>query len=214
MLNGAITLGTLDGANVEIHDAVGEDNIYIFGMKTPEVEQLKKAGYFPQSYIQNNETLAKAMAFLQNGVNGKKFDEVYYSLVNTDPYMALADFTDYQRAQREISKAYADREKFVKMSLMNISGAGIFSADRSIMDYANNIWHTKPVQFASETPKAAKKSKPMAPKEEKTEPKKEVKKEAKAEPKKAEKKTEKKVAPKKEAPKAPAKKPASKSKKK
>ena len=206
MLNGAITLGTLDGANVEIHDAVGEDNIYIFGMKTPEVEQLKKAGYFPQSYIQNNEALAKAMAFLQNGVNGKKFDEVYYSLVNTDPYMALADFTDYQRAQREISKAYADREKFVKMSLMNISGAGIFSADRSIMDYANNIWHTKPVQFASETPKAAKKSKPMAPKEEK--------KEAKAEPKKAEKKAEKKVAPKKEAPKAPAKKPASKSKKK
>lgn len=214
MLNGAITLGTLDGANVEIHDAVGEDNIYIFGMKTPEVEQLKKAGYFPQSYIQNNEALAKAMTFLQNGVNGKKFDEVYYSLVNTDPYMALADFTDYQRAQREISKAYADREKFVKMSLMNISGAGIFSADRSIMDYANNIWHTKPVQFASETPKAAKKSKPMAPKEEKAEPKKEVKKEAKAEPKKAENKAEKKVAPKKEAPKAPAKKPASKSKKK
>lgn len=214
MLNGAITLGTLDGANVEIHDAVGEDNIYIFGMKTPEVEQLKKAGYFPQSYIQNNEALAKAMAFLQNGVNGKKFDEVYYSLVNTDPYMALADFTDYQRAQREISKAYADREKFVKMSLMNISGAGIFSADRSIMDYANNIWHTKPVQFAKETPKATKKSKPMAPKEEKTEPKKEAKKEAKAEPKKAENKAEKKVAPKKEAPKAPAKKPASKSKKK
>lgn len=214
MLNGAITLGTLDGANVEIHDAVGEDNIYIFGMKTPEVEQLKKAGYFPQSYIQNNEALAKAMSFLQNGVNGKKFDEVYYSLVNTDPYMALADFTDYQRAQREISKAYADREKFVKMSLMNISGAGIFSADRSIMDYANNIWHTKPVQFASETPKTVKKSKPMAPKEEKAEPKKEVKKEAKAEPKKAEKKAEKKVAPKKEAPKAPAKKPASKSKKK
>lgn len=215
MLNGAITLGTLDGANVEIHDAVGEDNIYIFGMKTPEVEQLKKAGYFPQSYIQNNEALAKAMAFLQNGVNGKKFDEVYYSLVNTDPYMALADFTDYQRAQREISKAYADREKFVKMSLMNISGAGIFSADRSIMDYANNIWHTKPVQFASETPKAAKKSKPMAPKSEtKAEPEKEAKKEAKAEPKKVEKKAEKKVAPKKEAPKAPAKKPASKSKKK
>lgn len=215
MLNGAITLGTLDGANVEIHDAVGEDNIYIFGMKTPEVEQLKKAGYFPQSYIQNNEALAKAMAFLQNGVNGKKFDEVYYSLVNTDPYMALADFTDYQRAQREISKAYADREKFVKMSLMNISGAGIFSADRSIMDYANNIWHTKPVQFAKETPKAAKKSKPMAPKSEtKAEPEKEEKKEAKAEPKKAENKAEKKVAPKKEAPKAPAKKPASKSKKK
>ncbi len=202
MLNGAITLGTLDGANVEIHDAVGDENIYIFGMKTPEVEQLKKSGYFPQSYIQNNEALAKAMSFLQNGVNGKKFDEVYYSLVNTDPYMALADFTDYQRAQKEISKAYADREKFVKMSLMNISGAGIFSADRAILDYANYIWHTKPVQLAKETPKASKKSKPMAPKEEK------------AEPKKAEKKAETKAAPKKEPAKAPAKKSASKSKSK
>ncbi len=214
MLNGAITLGTLDGANVEIHDAVGDENIYIFGMKTPEVEQLKKSGYFPQSYIQNNEALAKAMSFLQNGVNGKKFDEIYYSLINTDPYMALADFTDYQRAQREISKAYADREKFVKMSLMNISGAGIFSADRAILDYANYIWHTKPVQLAKETPKASKKLKPMAPKEEKAEPKKETKKEAKAEPKKAEKKAESKTAPKKETAKAPAKKPASKSKSK
>ena len=213
MLNGAVTLGTLDGANVEIHDAVGDDNIYIFGMKTPEVEQLKRAGYFPQSYINNNENLAKAMAFLQNGVNGKRFDEVYYSLVNSDPYMALADFTDYQRAQQEISKAYADREKFVKMSLMNISGAGVFSADRSIRDYADYIWNTKPVQFAKETPKSAKKSAPMAPKkpvaEKKTSAKKEekapAKKTAKAEkpaPAKEEKKAPaKKSAPKKEAPK-------------
>ncbi len=164
MLNGAVTLGTLDGANVEIHDAVGEENIYIFGMKTPEVDQLKKSGYFPQSYIQNNETLQKAMAFIQNGVNGKKFDEIYYSLVNTDPYMALADFTDYQRAQKEISAAYKDTEKFARMSLMNISGAGIFSADRSIMDYANYIWNTKPVQIEKDVPKTSKKSAPMAPK--------------------------------------------------
>lgn len=212
MLNGAVTLGTLDGANVEIHDAVGDDNIYIFGMKTPEVEQLKRAGYFPQSYINNNENLAKAMAFLQNGVNGKRFDEVYYSLVNSDPYMALADFTDYQRAQQEISKAYADREKFVRMSLMNISGAGVFSADRSIRDYADYIWNTKPVQFARETRKSAKKSAPMAPKkpvaEKKASAKKEekasAKKTAKAEkpaPAKEEKKAPKKEAPKKEAPK-------------
>lgn len=177
MLNGAITLGTLDGANVEIHDAVGEDNIYIFGMKTPEVVNLKNSGYFPQTYIQNNPTLAKAMSFIQAGVNGKSFDEVYYSLLNTDPYMALADFTDYQRAQQAISKAYADREKFVRMSLMNISGAGIFSADRSIMDYANYIWNTKPVVVEKETPKTSKKSAPMAPKKtKKTVAKKEVEK--------------------------------------
>lgn len=158
MLNGALTLGTLDGANVEIHDAVGDDNIFIFGMKTPEVEELKRNGYNPQQYIQNNETLANAVAFIGNGVNGKKFDEVYYSLINSDPYMALADFADYQMAQKAVSEAYKDSEKFSRMSLMNISGAGIFSADRSIMDYANNIWHTKPVQFAEEKPKTAKKA--------------------------------------------------------
>lgn len=164
MLNGALTLGTLDGANVEIHDAVGDDNIFIFGMKTPEVEELKRNGYNPQQYIQNNETLANAVAFIGNGVNGKKFDEIYYSLINSDPYMALADFADYQMAQKAVSEAYKDSEKFSRMSLMNISGAGIFSADRSIMDYANNIWHTKPVQFVEEKPKAAKKQAPMAPK--------------------------------------------------
>lgn len=157
MLNGAVTLGTLDGANVEICDAVGKDNICIFGMKTPEVVQLKNSGYNPQIYIHNNERLSKAMSFIQNGIDGKKFDEVYYSLVNSDTYMALADFTDYQRAQQEISDAYKDREKFVRMSLMNISGAGVFSADRSIMDYANAIWHTKPVVFPKREEKSVKK---------------------------------------------------------
>ncbi|HBA94003.1 MAG TPA: alpha-glucan phosphorylase [Ruminococcaceae bacterium] len=168
MLNGAVTLGTLDGANVEIYEAVGEDNIAIFGMKTPEVDLLKNSGYNPQTYIHNNEQLAKAIAFIQNGVGGKSFDEIYYSLVNTDPYMALADFTDYQRAQQEISKAYKDREKFVKMSLMNISGAGVFSADRSIMDYAERIWHSKPVVFAKTEEKPVKKSAPKASKKTET----------------------------------------------
>lgn len=164
MLNGAITLGTLDGANVEIHDAVGDENIFIFGMKTPDVENLKRAGYNPQNYLNNNETLRNAVDFIRNGVNSKRFDEIVSSLTNSDPYMALADFADYQKAQKAVSKAYADRENFAKMSLMNISGAGIFSADRSIMDYADYIWNTKPVQFPQESPKASKKSAPMAPK--------------------------------------------------
>ncbi len=167
MLNGAVTLGTLDGANVEIHDAVGEDNIYIFGMKTPEVTQLKRNGYYPQNYINNNEILRNAIDFIRNGVNGKRFDEIVSSLVNVDTYMALADFADYHKAQQNISKAYADREAFARMSLMNISGAGIFSADRSVMDYANYIWNTKPIQVEAEKPKTAKKSAPMAPKADK-----------------------------------------------
>ncbi len=147
MLNGAVTIGTMDGANVEIYDAVGEDNIYIFGMSTPEVMHLQSMGYHAMEYYNNNETLRNAIEFIRMGVNGKRFDEVVSSLMNVDQYMALADFADYRKTQQEISQAYKDTLGFTKMSLMNISGAGVFSADRAIMDYANNIWHTKPVQF-------------------------------------------------------------------
>ena len=207
MLNGAITLGTLDGANVEIHDAVGDDNIFIFGLKTPEVMELQKKGYNPMEYMYNNETLKSAVEFIQAGVNGKSFGEISSSLMNVDQYMALADFADYQKAQKLSAQSYQDKERFARMSLMNISGAGIFSADRSIMDYANNIWHTQPVKFKEEAPKTSKKSAPMTKEEKKpakkstakkaekkAEPKKEVKKETpkKAEPKKSAKKTTKK----------------------
>ena len=158
MLGGAITLGTLDGANVEIYDAVGADNIVIFGLKTPEVEELKRTGYYPMNYINNNEVLKNAIDFIMAGVNGKRFDEITSSLMNIDPYMALADFADYQKAQQQIQRLYADKEKFTRMSLMNISGAGVFSADRSIMDYANRIWHTAPVpKDAVPTPRQSKK---------------------------------------------------------
>lgn len=167
MLNGAITLGTLDGANVEIHDAVGDDNIFIFGLKTPEVMELQKKGYNPMEYMYNNETLKSAVEFIQAGVNGKSFGEISSSLMNVDQYMALADFADYQKAQKLSAQAYQDKERFAKMSLMNISGAGIFSADRSIMDYANNIWHTQPVKFKEEAPKTSKKSAPMTKEEKK-----------------------------------------------
>ena len=119
--------------------------------------------YFIFSHISINP-LKNAVEFIQNGVNGKRFDEIVSSLMNSDPYMALADFADYQKAQAEVSKAYADKKRFAKMSLMNISGAGIFSADRSIMDYANYIWHTQPVKFEAQVPDSEKKSAPMAPK--------------------------------------------------
>lgn len=163
MLNGAVTIGTMDGANVEIYDAVGEDNIFIFGMTTEEVEQLKRTGYYPMQYINNNDVLKNAVDFISHGVNGKTFGEISSSLMNVDPYMALADFADYQKVQEISAKAYQDRQAFAKMSLMNISGAGIFSADRSVMDYANNIWNTKPVTFAEENMKTSKKPAPMSP---------------------------------------------------
>ncbi len=150
MLNGAVTLGTLDGANVEIAEAVGDDNIFLFGLKTPEVQQLQRDGYYPMNYINNNPTLKGVIDFINRGVNGKSFGEISSSLMNVDPYMALADFADYQNAQALSAKVYGDREAFAKMSLMNISGAGIFSADRSIKEYAENIWHAKPVEFKNE----------------------------------------------------------------
>lgn len=190
MLNGAVTLGTMDGANVEIFDVVGEDNIFIFGMTTPEVEQLKRDGYNPKKYLENNDVLKNAVDFINNGVNGKSFGEISSSLMNVDQYMTLADFADYQKAQQLSAEAYRDKERFAKMSLMNISGAGVFSADRSIMDYANDIWHTKPVAFAEDKPKTAKKSAPMAPKaEKKSAPKKAAKSEKKTAAKKATKKS-------------------------
>ncbi len=146
MMNGAITLGTEDGANVEIHKAVGDDNIIIFGMQTPEVLSLQKNGYSPAQYYSNNPELREALDFIGKGIAGQPFDNIYSSLKNHDRYMALADFADYRKAQKKASALYADREKWNKMSLVNIAKSGIFSADRSIGDYAENIWHLKPVK--------------------------------------------------------------------
>ena len=145
MMNGAITLGTEDGANVEIHKAVGDDNIIIFGMQTPEVLSLQKNGYSPAQYY-NNPELRAALDFIGKGIAGQPFENIYNSLKNHDRYMALADFADYQKAQKKASALYADREKWNKMSLVNIAKSGIFAADRSINDYAENIWHLKPVK--------------------------------------------------------------------
>ena len=143
MINGAVTLGTMDGANVEIHDAVGDDNIIIFGMSTPEVESLKKSGYNPENYYHNNVELHKTIDFINNqGINGKFFPEVGATIIHHDPYMVLADFADYRNAQKKAEKMFLDKKLWNRMSLMNIAGAGVFAADRSINDYARDIWHT------------------------------------------------------------------------
>lgn len=146
MMNGAITLGTEDGANVEIHSEVGDENIVIFGMTTPEVISLKNHGYTPQKYYENNPVLKSALDFIGKGIGGKDFSNLYNVFSNYDSYMALADFSDYCRAHNKIDTLYADREKWNSMSLMNIAKSGIFAADRSIKDYAENIWHVKPLK--------------------------------------------------------------------
>lgn len=144
MLNGAITMGTLDGANVEINQAVGDENMFLFGLKTPEVENIKRNGYNPMVYYQNNGILRGAI----DEINSTRFGSIANSLMNVDPYMVLADFADYSAAQQKASALYAqNKEQWNRMSLINIANAGIFAADRSIRDYANNIWNLTPVEL-------------------------------------------------------------------
>ncbi len=139
MINGAVTLGTLDGANVEIFEQVGEENILLFGMNVDEVEAAKP-NYKAMDFYNSNGVLRSAVDLLSEGINGEKFHEIANSLKNVDPYMAFADFASYQNAQRRASELYSDRMKWAKMSLANIAGAGIFSADRSVDEYARYIW--------------------------------------------------------------------------
>ena len=146
MLNGAITLGTLDGANVEIADAAGKENELIFGMLTPEVNNLKQVGYHPNAFIMGDDVANAALNFLERGWNGENFHEVTENLRSSDPYMVMADFKDYRRAQADLQRLYADREAWARMSLKNIANSGIFSADRSVLDYARDIWNAPVVK--------------------------------------------------------------------
>ena len=146
MLNGAVTLGTLDGANVEIAQAAGKENEIIFGMLTPEVNDLKRFGYHPSGFIAASPEAAQVLDFLEKGWNGENFHEIASNLRTSDPYMVMADFADYLRAQRDLCRLYADADTWNRMSLMNIANSGIFSADRAVFEYARNIWHAEPVK--------------------------------------------------------------------
>ena len=144
MINGAITLGTLDGANVEIHETVGDENIFLFGMTASQVEELKRAGYHPQNQYQNDGLIHRAMDEL-GSMNGGQFKEIFNTLLREDRYMALADLRSYHEAQQRAQQLYRDQTAWNRMSLVNIAGAGRFAADRAIRDYAGNIWHASPV---------------------------------------------------------------------
>lgn len=141
MLNGAVTLGTLDGANIEIKDAAGDDNIIIFGMTAEEAKAVYDSCYSSKWHYENNPVAQEAINRMYHGINGCKFDEVANTLVNIDQYMVLADFNSYREAQKLSSKLYGDKMLWAKMSLNNVAGAGIFSADRAVIEYAQNIWH-------------------------------------------------------------------------
>ncbi len=144
MINGAVTLGTLDGANVEIHETVGDENIILFGMTATQVEDLKRSGYNPQNQYHNDQLVHRAMDEM-NSMNGGQFKDIFNALLREDRYMALADLRSYHEAQQRAMELYGDQKNWNRMSLINIAGAGRFAADRAIREYAGNIWHASPV---------------------------------------------------------------------
>ena len=145
MINGAVTIGTMDGANVEIAEAVGEENMFIFGLLTEQVNKLYKEGYNPTKYYNESAGLKRVIAELRNGVNNTSFNEIADYLLFKDPYLCLADFESYKNRQNDLSKTYLDKEKFQRMSLINIAKAGFFSSDRAVKEYADRIWKLTPV---------------------------------------------------------------------
>ncbi|WRS28774.1 glycogen/starch/alpha-glucan phosphorylase [Oscillospiraceae bacterium MB08-C2-2] len=143
MLNGAITLGTLDGANVEILEAVGEENMLLFGLKAAEAATLREAGYNPLDYYTSDPVLKSAVDYLLTGFDSDHFAGLHSLLTTSDYYMTMADFSAYREAQHKAAQLYSDPYHWQKMSLMNIAGSGIFSSDRAILEYARKIWKTQ-----------------------------------------------------------------------
>ena len=141
MMNGALTLGTLDGANVEIRDAVGEENMFLFGMRTDEVEQLRRDGYRPQDIYHNDPVIHRAIDAMYTGFEGASYSEIASSLTGKDPYMVLADFADYARVQEQSGAMYRNADEWARRALLNTAASGVFASDRSIRDYAERIWH-------------------------------------------------------------------------
>ncbi len=147
MMNGALTLGTLDGANVEIRDAVGEENMFLFGMRTDEVEQLRRDGYRPQDIYHNDPVIHRAIDAMYTGFEGASYSEIASSLTGKDPYMVLADFADYARVQEQSGAMYRNADEWARRALLNTAASGVFASDRSIRDYAERIWHNGRVEW-------------------------------------------------------------------
>ena len=145
MMNGAVTIGTLDGANVEIHEAVGDDNMFLFGMKTEEVNTLRSRGYDPMSFYNNNEDIRKVLDFISSGINGQNFTDISGTIMHHDPFMVLADFADYRRAQQKMVETFKNKKKWNQMMLSNIANSGRFAADRAINEYAKDIWNAQKI---------------------------------------------------------------------
>jgi len=148
MLNGGLTLGTLDGANVEMAEEMGEENIFIFGMTVQEVTKLQEAGYNAFNYYNGNPELKQVLDMIRDGFfspeSPNEFKDIVDMLLHHDRFLTLADYTAYVTAQDIVNATYTDQAKWAKMAIMNIASAGKFSSDRTIAEYAREIWGMEP----------------------------------------------------------------------
>ncbi|RZI94484.1 MAG: glycogen phosphorylase, partial [Microbacterium sp.] len=148
-LNGALTIGTDDGANVEIRQLVGDENFFLFGMSEPEVEALWARGYRPADFYQQDDDLRRAMDLIASGAfsggDRSVFEPIVSNLLYDDRFMVLADFSTYVAAQKRVDEAYGDEEAWTRSAILNVARSGFFSSDRSMRDYIDRIWHTPPV---------------------------------------------------------------------
>jgi starch phosphorylase len=149
MMNGALTIGTLDGANIEIREEVGAENFFLFGLTETEVEQLRPH-YHPQGLIDEDEDIKRVMDLLEcghfNQLEAGIFNDIIASLKSpADPWMTIADFRSYIEAQKQVELAYNDKKRWTKMSILNCASSGKFSTDRTISDYNRDIWKLETV---------------------------------------------------------------------
>jgi starch phosphorylase len=150
-LNGALTIGTLDGANVEILEEVGKENFFLFGQTTEEVQKTKRDGYRPYEYYNENEDLKRVLDFLISGEladgDTELFKPLYQNLLQQDPYQLLKDFDSYCTTKEEVFSLWKDQKEWTRKSILNVARMGKFSSDRSIRDYCDKIWMVEPVRI-------------------------------------------------------------------
>ncbi len=150
--NGALTIGTLDGANIEVREEVGADNFFLFGLRADQVMALKSSGYNPRAYYENNPVLREIVDQIASGIfsdgDRELFRPIVDSLLNSDPYLVMADYEAYVACQDEVGRAYQDGDQWSRMSILNVARMGKFSSDRSVREYCQNIWNVKPLRLA------------------------------------------------------------------
>jgi len=148
-MNGALTIGTLDGANVEIRTEVGAENFFLFGLTTEEVAERSRRGYRPYEHYETDPELRDVIDLVRGGLFSGGDPELFRPLIDgllgSDPYFVMADYAAYSKCQQEVDRTYRDQASWQRMSILNSARSGKFSSDRTIREYCNEIWHVKPV---------------------------------------------------------------------